>query len=358
MRRVIRSPEPARGLESAPDSANTYLSMAKPSRRPWRSAAAAALCTALSGAPLASRAQVPPARPPVPAIPGAEQPGFLMEGDPEVEIVFGDSDAYRKHIDRFYELHEQMRVTRTAFTRAVQAALATLTGHRNRQCPEAALAPLYAAADEGGKQYEELGREFEAQYLTVQRLHRLGETAGLTPDYRWRVNRAQLLYQGTLIDYQEMRLAFIDQLGSEMRYRGCTPQRLLELARKHAGTPPLAAGAVPARQPDPRRKPPPPLPVVPASPATFFVDNRTCNEQMRIYLDGAVLGEVAAGAKVAFQSLTGRHAMCILSQRSPLRCGAPGTVRSSYIYDGWSITMHCASAAPAPAPPAPPDRGG
>lgn len=86
--------------------------------------------------------------------------------------------------------------------------------------------------------------------------------------------------------------------------------------------------------------------MVPASPVTFFIDNGNCDGPMTIHVDGALLGEVSAGAKAAFQSLSGRHTLCLIPEGSQARCGDTGSIRSAYVYDGWSVTMHCRAAAP------------
>ena len=77
------------------------------------------------------------------------------------------------------------------------------------------------------------------------------------------------------------------------------------------------------------------------SPVTFFVDNRSCRAPLDVYIDGARLGQVAANAKAAFQTLAGRHAMCLIPTSGGATCGQKGTVRTAHIHDGWSISMHC-----------------
>jgi hypothetical protein len=74
---------------------------------------------------------------------------------------------------------------------------------------------------------------------------------------------------------------------------------------------------------------------------TFFVDNRKCEGSLSVYVDGTKLGVVAAKAKAAFQSVAGRHSMCLLPEGSTATCGQKGTVRTAHIHDGWSISMHC-----------------
>ncbi len=81
--------------------------------------------------------------------------------------------------------------------------------------------------------------------------------------------------------------------------------------------------------------------MVTATTVTFYVDNRACPGSQAVFLDGALLGEVPAKSKSAFQALAGHHALCLIGQGSNARCGDPGTLRSAFLHDGWSIGLHC-----------------
>jgi hypothetical protein len=215
--------------------------------------------------------------------------------------------------------------------------------HRGK-CPVDTLAPLYYRAHTEGEIYRRLGGEFEREYSAIHGLHKLGETSGLTPDYRWRVNRIERLYKDALVDYKEMRIAFFAQLASELQARGCSTSKLLE-AGETAPSPDLNALTtsvdenalkVPRRWRKDEDKP-----VVPASTVTFFVDNTDCAQSLEVYVDGTLLGSVDADSKTAFQALAGRHSLCLLEEQETSQCGDAGTVRTSYIHDGWSIRLHC-----------------
>jgi hypothetical protein len=273
--------------------------------------------------------------------------GFRMEGAPELDIVFGDTERYRHHVDRFFSLDESMRKSREEFSRGVQTALATLA--EKRGCPEVELAPSYRAAHTAAEAFRRDGAHFEAEYVAIHSLDELGETSGLTPDYRWKVGRVARLYHAALVDLREMRVAFVDQLGAELAARGCAAGKLLALAPGPvAGPQPeqkkkeASDSAAPLRAPAGRKKngPAPPV-VVPATTITFFIDNRTCTAPQRIYLDGMLLGVAAAHSRTAFQALAGRHSLCLLDSDESVDCGASGTVRSVYMHDGWSIELHC-----------------
>jgi hypothetical protein len=274
--------------------------------------------------------------------------GFRMEGDPKIETVFGDTAQFKRYVDRFFVLHGEMQRSHADFSRNVQAVIASLGAHRaaggGKRCPVDAVALGYGRAFRQGQTFHRLGKELEANYISIQALDRLGETTGLTPDYRWKVSRALKLYAQILVDFREMKLAFQSQLSSELAYQGCDPQLLVAKGEEleKAGAPPT-----PELVPDkPGKKPlkkgqKEPGPPVTASGATFFVDNSSCKTSVRVYLDGALLGEVGSAAKAAFRSLVGRHDLCLIPSTSQQQCGDPGTLRKTYIHDGWSITLRC-----------------
>jgi hypothetical protein len=261
--------------------------------------------------------------------------GFRLEGDPEIEMVFGDTAGYRKHVDRFYELHGQLRDTRAEFQRFARATQTTLEAH-GKKCPADAVAPLYAQAYDRGQRYRELGAQLEGHWAAIDKLDKLGETSGLTPDYRWRVRRGKRLYEAALVDYREIRGTFDDQLGKELAFRKCDVDRLL--AEGRAGNLPEADAVSTAATPKPGKSETAPIKL---AAATFFIDNQSCSAPLAVYLDGVLLGEVASGARAAFQGQPGRHALCLIPGTSVLRCGDLGTVRSAHIHDGWSMAMKC-----------------
>jgi hypothetical protein len=260
--------------------------------------------------------------------------GFRMEGDPAIEMVFGDTDRYKALVDRFYELHEQMRDVRSDFSRFVRAAQTTLSAHK-RKCPEDAVAPLYTQAHTEGRRYRRLGSELESHYSAIRNLDKLGETSGLTPDYRWRVKRIRRHYKAALIDYREMRAVFDEQLSSELDFHRCNAKRLLALGAEAPVEPAPATAAT--------SEPPKVDDVIEATvaAATFFIDNNSCNNTLRVYVDGMLLGDVASKSKAAFQAQPGRHSLCLLPSTSKARCGDTGTERSAYLHDGWSMSMRC-----------------
>ncbi len=274
--------------------------------------------------------------------------GFRMEGDPKIETVFGDAEAYKGYVDRFYTVYLDMQHTREDFSRNVQAVLASLAANegaerrsaprwaepngapqgRAAKCPLDAVALTYARAFRLGQLYHRLGKELEANMISIHDLDGLGETSGLTPDYRWKVAKVFKIYPEMLKDFREMKVAFQTQLSGEIKFHGCDAQTLITKGEEleKAGPPPTGPTARPG---------------MPAAKKKFFIDNSSCSTSLRVFVDANLLGEVGSSAKAAFQALVGRHDLCLIPSSSQQQCGDPGTLRKTYIHDGWSITLRC-----------------
>jgi hypothetical protein len=307
--------------------------------------------------------------------------GFRLEGKPAVDDVFGDASDYRRTVDRFIELAGQMQSMRDEFARAVQTTLKELGAEskknapaRRSHCPADVVAGPYAKAHHLGAEYLRVGRELTRHYDQVKEFDRLGESIGLTPDYRWKVKRVLQQYATLLTDYREMKVAFHDQLVDELKYAGCDLQALLikgdpqsrpagDEAWPQPGQPgapgvqlakndPSPRETVPPNLPSERVPPPQPIPLpkrpAPADPTAtetrsgilFYVDNTKCQRGTAVYVDGKKLGEVPAATRVGFQTAAGPHDLCLLDATKK-ECGAPGTVRRSYLHEGWTISLRC-----------------
>ena len=59
--------------------------------------------------------------------------GFRMEGPPEVDIVFGDSERFTERLEQFDTLVDRMKKKRSAFGTDAQATLQTLL--QEKGCP-------------------------------------------------------------------------------------------------------------------------------------------------------------------------------------------------------------------------------
>jgi hypothetical protein len=275
-----------------------------------------------------------------------------------------------------------MQSMRDDFARAVQAALAELqkAGDKRHKCPEAGVAGPYARAHRLGADYLRIGRELTRHYDQVKEFDRLGESIGLTPDYRWKVKRVLQQYNALSVDYREMKVAFHDQLDDELKYAGCNLEQLIargDPQSKPAGAEPPSpnlydwpqpgqpgAPGVPIANKEPRDPSlPPSLPqekVPPLGPIAlprrtapadaqgpqsrtgvlFYVDNSKCQRGTAVFLDGKLLGEVPAATRVGFQTVAGPHDLCLVDDASK-KCGDPGTVRRSYLHEGWTISLRC-----------------
>jgi hypothetical protein len=279
-----------------------------------------------------------------------------LEGQPAFEAVFGDVDRYRSYIDRGLAVSMKMQGLRDEFSRSIQWILAALPqGEKRvagRACPTEKLIAPYQRAFRLGQTYLASGHELQRYHDAVREFDRLGETAGLTPDYKWKVKRILTAYPETLTDYRDMRVAFRDQLDSELRFLGCDPQALMTYDAATAKTALAAAEKSPAGGGVGAGAPGAPktgstagannaAPRITASNVTFFVDNLSCPSPLRLVLDTAAAGTVSARTKTAFQASAGPHDLCLLPGSSKQRCGDAGTVRKAYIHDGWTITMRC-----------------
>lgn len=251
----------------------------------------------------------------------ASMSGFVLEGPIELEIGFGDAITLRARVDRFYALRERMDGLRRTVSRHAAGILGALP-ESGRYCPADVAVPYYRM-QRAGALYEELGAELEASYHVIRELDELGESDGLTPDYRWKIEQARAAYEEILVDAAEMRTAIGSHLQRELRFRRCQISALLRQGAAQAPgeiavTAPLAALR-----------------------ATFFVDNRACAGGFQLYLDDVLLGTARAGEKVAFQAEAGSHHLCLIDPRTGASCGEPGTVRVAHVYEGWSMTTHC-----------------
>ena len=281
--------------------------------------------------------------------------GFRVEGAPELDLVFGDSEHFKRHIDRFFALDKAMDQTRSAFSHNVQAALETLGDHPRGRCPVDQVAAAFYEARRDGETYRALGAEMEGEAVLIRQLDDLGETAGLTPDYRWRVRQAHELYKHALVDLREMRVEFMTQLGSELAHRGCSRHQLLARGAELAAEKPTQvagnrgpgapdsgeAGGAAGHPGEAADSSAGGEVAAPATVITFYVDNQACTQTQSVFLDGALIGQVNGRSRSAFQASEGHHALCLIEASASARCGDPGTLRTAFLHDGWSIALHC-----------------
>src|SRR4051812_46164290 len=148
---------------------------------------------------------------------------FRIDAGARVDPVFGDVASLREAIDQFLALQGEMEKLRDEFSTAVHDTmnrLGPIGARPTRDCP-VAVPSSYVKALDAGRRFLALGRRLEGRFRDIRRADEGGDTVGLTPDYRLKAKRARELYLALLRDYREMRVAFYDQLGAELRHAGC-----------------------------------------------------------------------------------------------------------------------------------------
>lgn len=290
---------------------------------------------------------------------------FRTDALPRVDPVFGDITSLRTSVDHFLSLQTEMDGVRDQFSAAVHETLAALRPPgpttASRQCPAGAAAP-YARALSSGARFLALGGKLQTRYREIRRSDELGDTVGLTPDYRWKVKRAKDLYLHLLTDYREMRVAFYDQLGTELRHARCKlPTRAVAAARPNDPPNPSDPGAwvvedaLPDADPAVGRGVPLPTkppadegrtalaepPVATGQPIWIDIDNTLCATPTRVTIDGQALDDISARKKTSLRTTPGPHDVCVLPSTDARTCGSPGTLRRAYLHEGWALTVYC-----------------
>ena len=297
---------------------------------------------------------------------------FRTEAQPRVDPVFGDAASLRLSVDRFFALQGEMDHVRDEFSTAVHETLSALAGPGGAPAPKAcpvATAEPYARALAAGGKYLLLGQQLQGHFRDIRRADDLGDAAALTPDYRIKVKQARDLHQHLLDDYREMRVAFYDQLGAEMRHATCktglkaiakaapgdakpgltpNPTEASAWALDDAGPLDEPHAAPPSAADKPGARTSVSEPALGASMSTMAapsiwidVDNTLCPQPTRVSVDGQALGEVGARKKSSVRTHAGPREICALPASDARACGDPGTVRKAYLHEGWSLTVHC-----------------
>jgi hypothetical protein len=315
---------------------------------------------------------------PAPA-PTASVSTFRTQAEPRVDPVFGDVLSVRVAVDRFLALESEMESVRNDFSTAVHDTIALLptaqpvsattgkvTRAATRSCP-ATVDASYARALAAGARFLQLGRQIEAHHRAIRRADDLGDVQGLTPDYRAKAKRARELYLALVRDYREMRVAFYDQLGTELRFAGCRTGAALAgggAAAKAESVDPAnpaaweldgadeeSSGAIDKRPTGSAPKLDRPEKIDEASPTSespvaraiwIDVDNARCTQPSRLEIDGQPIGEIASGHRTPVRTRAGPREVCLLPKGDPRTCGAPGTLRRAYFYEGLTLTVVCA----------------
>jgi hypothetical protein len=300
----------------------------------------------------------------------ASAPGvtaFRIDAGARVDPVFGDVASLREGIDQFLTLQGEMEKLRDEFSTAVHDTmnqLGPIGARPTRACP-VAVPSSYVKALDAGRRFLSLGRRLEGRFREIRRADESGDTVGLTPDYRIKAKRVRELYLALLRDYREMRVAFYDQLGTELRHAGCKlpvgaalPLPGVPLPDNKHSEAPVPDPANPAdwelespdapasgrdgKEPSARTSKPPSPPAPGAGPAIWIeIDNTRCALASTLTLDGTAVGPIAAQRKVSVRTHAGPHELCVLPATEKRACGAPGTVRRAYLYEGWTLAVRC-----------------
>lgn len=342
--------------------------------------AVAALLTAVAAASaIVPRAHGAPAVPP-PQNPGPQVTPFRTEAPPRVDPVFGDVATLRVAVDDYRTLAAEMRQERDNLSGSINAALVELGAlglapgpgrkineagrARDRRCPPTVEA-FYGKAREAGGRYLLLGRRLDARMRELRRADELGDTVGLTPDYRIGVRQARETYLDLLRDLRELRVAFHETLGAELLHAGCTKlgrsatvatrgdtdAEQVDATDPDAWTLGEEERALPVNERPPGHGAAPPGALAPsksdfasagAAPAIWIeIDNTRCVRTATLTLDGNVVGEVPARKSTQVRTQAGPHALCVLPTDDKRACGHPGTVRRAYLYEGWTLAVRC-----------------
>ncbi|MEK7211926.1 MAG: tetratricopeptide repeat protein [Patescibacteria group bacterium] len=180
------------------------------------------------------------------------------------------------------------------------------------------------------------GRALESVLEILRFAETSGEIKSLTSDAASEIGRLAAAYHRALADLREMRLTVEEELPSELEYWRCA-QDILWRGTASAAQDEGALSRAPVSEPS----------SVPASFAAvdlgvvFSVDNRGCAVAFDVFVDGRLLGRVAAAQKMSFRVIKGYHTLCILPADSAAKCGALGAIRSGYFQSGFSFVNKC-----------------
>lgn len=286
---------------------------------------------------------------------------------PEFEDPFWPTGQLRRDIDRFLRLADRLEQHRDAFDRAVNRSYAALTAHyrvnRKGGCPQVLVGPHVVEARRAGTAALADGREFSRLYRRIAIMHRLGETAALTPEYRELfVPRQKRHRRGTApsafdhahdkaaSEFAESRSIFHDRLVKEIRRFGC------DVGQLPATVPPVEAAdpsvaesrvltysssyQVPPSDPDEGVDPDD----LESATVFFTVDNSDCTMTQRVFVDGRQVGTVGNDGKTnagIFEVRGGPHDVCIMPDADAAKCALPAHRLRAFVHEGWSVKIHC-----------------
>lgn len=215
---------------------------------------------------------------------------------------------------------------------AKAAAAAARLRPAPRGCPLRRVAPPWREAQDLLAKFVRRGAELEEAYRYLARHDDAGYGAGLLPDARVKLAAARRSYRTAAADLGELRAEWQRGVVPELRRLRCS-DALLQLVLDDPRRFPAVEEDRPAEIPQAvaRRAP---------GRAMFYVDNTQCPDEATVWVDGESIGTVEAGKRSAFVAEPGERTLCLTLPDSA-SCGDRGTVRQVYLYDDWTVTMHC-----------------
>lgn len=287
------------------------------------------------------------------AAPAARVETFETATPPRVDPVFPDALALRRSIDEFLGLRAEMERVRDAFATSIHETLGKLPERQGPapSCPPH-VAELFRRSYLAGNQYLRLGQKLRELYRDIARAESLGDGIALTPDYRLKAKQAASRYGDLVRDYREMRVAFHDQLATELRYAGCATKTLMGPSAGPEGDAadpeafeldaPLPSASSASSSNKLRAKPGAPPTTTGAAPAIWItIDNARCPRATKLSIDGYPLGEIPPQRRVSVRTRAGTRELCLLPEGDTRVCGERGTLRRAYLYEGFTVSVHC-----------------
>lgn len=260
-----------------------------------------------------------------------------------LDRVFPDARGIENLLADAARYEKTLSANRTAFhggnyelTNALAVAAETAKQKKNRKrgCPEATLAPVYKKVVQSFRQFVAYGKALEETEARLALLSLYGEANVLTSGGQAEFGRIGAAYHDALSDLREMHLVLDEELPAELAFCRCESERLL--ARKDE---PVSSAA---NKPQVAVSPPASLPVqaVVNVRSTFSLDNTRCGKTFIVYVDGASVGTVPGGKKLAFRVTKGYHSLCFLAADDARKCGEKGTVHRLF-QSGLTFSQRC-----------------
>ena len=266
---------------------------------------------------------------------------ILDTHDPDATVGLLGGGALVRVIAESVDRMERMETSRGTYVLAINDAILDLQINGAEACRDGHGASSALLAREEGDRYWALGQDMTTAADGIRIALRAGEGAALTPDEARNADAVIAAMDASERDVREMRSLFQTTFISLYRRHECETFD----GPITAATPDSVRARYADRRVElPEVRPPtwtvPISPVVPSMPArsiTFRVNNTDGDMAYVLTVDGVELGEVAAGRSATFSSRLGPHQICLVPRGT--RCGDPGTRRTVFLYERWTIRV-------------------